>query len=157
MKTIRLLFLAAIIISASSCSKDKQLERTLYKSDGKWNVTSVTWTKVVQDSTGQSVTMGTSTYCGTFTFNKGGSGSYSFTIGADTYSSPFTWSVKDQKISLTYAYEDIFGNLSQKAVSFSGTQQGSTTLSLQGSQTEQYINSNISQKVLQGTLRLDRP
>lgn len=162
MKKSKFLFTAIIILMSSflltSCSKDKRVERALYKKDGVWNITSVTWTKVIQDISGQSVTQGITANAGTFSFNKDGSGSYNFTINSDTYSQTFTWTVSNEDISITKVSQtvDFSGNFDQLAVAISGTQSSKSKIALDGSETHQYSSGNVTQKVMTGTFSLER-
>ncbi|HET6991769.1 MAG TPA: hypothetical protein VFJ43_10615, partial [Bacteroidia bacterium] len=136
MKKSNLLSLTLFILVSSffltDCSKDKKIERTLYKKEGTWAVTSVNWEQVQQDTSGQSIYTGTTASAGTFTFDKDGSGSYNFTVNGTNYSQTFSWSVDNEKISITKVGEsfNLSGNFDQLAVAISGTQSSKTNISL---------------------------
>lgn len=162
MKKSNILFITFILLTSSflltDCSKDKRVERAVYKKDGNWNINSVTWTKVIQDMSGQSVTQGITTNAGTFSFDKDGSGSYNFTIDGDTYSQTFTWTVDNEEISIVKVSQlvDLSGNIDQLAVAISGTQSSKNKIDLDGSETHQYSSGNVTQKVMTGTFTLER-
>lgn len=143
-----------------SCSKEKQLEKTLYKKEGSWNVKSAEWNQVSQSSTtGQSVVTGTSTDAGTFTFDEGGNGTYSFVLGTKTYSESFTWSVSGETFSITkitQAIDFFTGDITQIVISFSGSQIDKNTIEMDGSDTRQYTSGDITQTVMTGSFTLTR-
>jgi hypothetical protein len=160
-KQTTLLLTITLLLSSflfTDCSKDKKIERNLYKKEGVWNISSVTWTHVVQGTSGQSVTTGTTADAGTFTFDKGGSGSYNFIVNGTTYSQSFSWSVSNENISLTKVSQtfDLSGNFNQLAVAISGTQSDKKKMELQGSETHQYSSGNITQDVFTGTFSLTK-
>ncbi|MEO5643356.1 MAG: hypothetical protein ABIQ40_07575 [Bacteroidia bacterium] len=147
-----------MLILFSTCSKDKQFERALHKKEGTWNIKNVAWQKVVQGSAGQSINLGTTSNAGTFSFDKDGSGSYSFTVDGSTYSENFNWTVSDEHVSIAKVSQsfDLSGNFSQLAVAISGTQQSKNTIELAGSQTNQYSSGPVTQQVITGTFLLER-
>lgn len=142
-----------------SCSKDKKIEKSLYKNDGKWTVASCEWNQVLQTQNGQSITSGTSSDIGEFTFDDGGNGGYSFTI-ADTneYSQTFNWAVSDESISITKVSQtfDFSGNIKQTAVAISGTRVSKTEISLEGSETLQGYSGDFTQRVLTAKFTLTK-
>jgi hypothetical protein len=156
------LFSVALLFSflAESCSKEKKIERTLHKKDGEWTISSVTWQKVLQSGSGQTVTMGTSTNAGTFTFEKDGSGKYNFTIDGDNYSKSFNWTVSNETFSITAVsqnYDFSTGDVIQTAVAFSGTKNSKKKLIIEGSETYQSTSgSSVTQEVLTGTFELTK-
>src|SRR3989344_6649308 len=133
---ISILFISVLI---TSCSKDKKIEKTLHKKEGEWNITSVTWEKVVQDTSGQSINFGTTSNAGTFTFDKDGDGNYQYTINGTSRFLAFRWNVHDEKISVTKLSNvfDLSGNFTQTVISMSGTQTGKNTIVLEGTETIQ--------------------
>lgn len=145
-----------IIILISGCSKEKRIERSLHKKDGSWSVSSADWTSVVQDTSGQSINMGSTANTGNFIFEKEGSGTYNFTVNGEQYNSNFTWNVSGEVISITSISQTIFGGISQKAISFSGEQTGKNSITLKGSIVEQYFSGTIEQKSLSGTFYLSK-
>jgi hypothetical protein len=158
---IKLLFCSILLLSIS-CSKDKTMERHLEKKDGDWNIDLVTWTIVEQSSTApyQRVLNGSTVNAGTFTFDNGGTGKYSYKVN-DTISrsGTFSWSVSSQKASLTSATESINYStfaVTQKAVAYTGTQPSKTKLILDGSETDQNASASISQFVITANFTLTK-
>jgi len=155
-----LLNLLLLILFFVSCSKEKQLEKTLYKKEGNWNVKSADWSQVLQSSTsGQSVITGSSTDAGTFSFDEDGGGSYDFTLGTETYSESFSWSVSEETFSITKISQSIdffTGDITQIVISFSGTQVNKTTIEMDGSDTRQYTSGDITQSVMAGSFILSK-
>lgn len=156
-KFLTIIFLMSILV-ISSCSKDKKIERALHKKEGEWNITTVNWQKVSQSSSGQSVTLGTTSNAGTFTFEKDGSGKYSFVVDGSSYSQSFDWSVNEEVISITKVSQtvDFSGNFDQLAVAISGTQSSKNNIELEGSETHQYSSGPITQHVIVGSFSLTK-
>lgn len=159
-KVFILAFLPVLMISIQSCSKEKRLEKALYKKDGNWNVKSAEWSQVTQSSSsGQSVVTGSSTDAGTFEFDESGSGSYSITLGTETYAQSFNWTVSEEEFSIvkvSQSYDFSTGEIIQKAVAFSGKQTDKNILEVEGSETLQYFSGDIEQNVMAGTFILER-
>lgn len=153
-----LILIAALVFSG--CSKEKRIERTLHKGDGSWSISSVTWQKVEQSTSGQTVDMGTSSDVGTFTFENDGSGSYNFTIDGDSYSRSFDWVVSDESISITEVIQSVdylTGDVIQISVAFSGVRDNKNEITLEGSETMQTTSgTSVTQKVISGTFKLKR-
>lgn len=150
-------FFLAVSFALTSCSKDKRVERALYKKEGSWTISSVSWNTTVQDTSGQSFNSGTTNNAGAFTFDKDGSaGTYNFTVNGNTYSRSFNWSVNDEIVSITQIEQNIFAGFSQIAVSMSGEQTGKKSLTMKGSIVEQYFSGSISQKSFTGTFYLSK-
>jgi len=154
------LLLCSILLFSISCSKDKMMERHLEKKDGDWNIDLVTWTIVEQSSSGQSVLNGSTANAGTFTFDNGGAGKYSYKVN-DTISraGSFTWSVSGEKASLISTTQSInfsTGGFTQKVLAYSGTQPGKTKLVLDGSETDQNGSGSISQFVITANFTLTK-
>lgn len=84
-------------IALTSCSKEKQLERRLFKKGGDWNVVSL---HEVEYEDGSLIYDDTYTNCGTFHFDKDGKGSYSLTIAGQTESGNFSWSNDETTITM---------------------------------------------------------
>src|SRR5688572_18060881 len=125
-KTLHLLFTSAFIaVLLVGCSKDKQLEKMLYKKDGTWNISSVSWEKVQQNNSGQTVKTGISTNAGTFTFDKDGSGSYNYTIDNTSYSKTFSWTVNNETFAITFVSQsfDLSGNITQISATYVGEEE----------------------------------
>ncbi|HYG49404.1 MAG TPA: hypothetical protein VD905_00810 [Flavobacteriales bacterium] len=142
------------------CSKEKKVERSLYKKEGTWSITSVSWQKVLQDTSGQSVSQGTTANAGTFMFDKDGSGSYNFTVDGTIYNETFAWSVNNTTVSITKVSQNVDftggGSIEQIAISFSGDQKDKKNFEIQGSDSRQYASGSISQKVFTGTFSLTK-
>jgi len=156
---LTLLLCAALLIS-SSCSKDKSMEKQIQKNDGQWNIDLVTWQIVQQSSSGQSIRSGSDANAGTFTFEKGGSGKFSYTI-EDTIkrTGTFEWTVDDEKVSIVSVTQSINYStfaVTQKAVAYTGTQPSKAKLTVEGSETDQNSSGGISQFVLTATFNMTR-
>jgi hypothetical protein len=163
MKKLRLfsfsLLLLACSMLLSNCSKDKKLERTLHKKEGVWNISSVTWQKVIVTSSGQTVSLGTTANAGTFTFDKDGTGSYSFTVDGSGYSRNFTWSVTDENIKIVRVSTDIdfsTGNVDQLTIAIVGEQKSKNSIELGGTETHVYSSGPTTESVLTGTFSLTK-
>lgn len=109
-----------LILLLSSCSKDKMLERRLHKNEGEWKITSFSWSLVSQSGNGQLIKNGVTNNAGTFTFDKDGSGKYSYAVDTFQRSGTFKWNVDDQKITITSANQQmsLWGNYKCKAESY---------------------------------------
>jgi hypothetical protein len=96
MKTLFTLFSLFLILSITSCSKEKKTERVLHRT-GSWEVAELDWTIVSQGVTDTSLIQGTlsgsETNAGTFYFDKDGSGSYLITYNEIPKNGSFRWSV----------------------------------------------------------------
>jgi hypothetical protein len=162
MKKFNILFSATLLLLTFivSCSKDKKLEINIQSKEGQWNIDNVTWTIVQQTNSGQVIANGTTNNPGTFTFDKDGSGSYSYQIDTIQRSGNFTWYVDDQKAILTSVNQTINftggATVTQKLVAYTGTQTDKNKLTLQGSETDQEAGSGVNQFVLTGTFQLSK-
>lgn len=136
----------AMIVIGAGCSKEKQIERRLEKA-GTWNIDNITWSKVENGGTGQSVGTGTETNAGTFTFNKNGTGSYSYTLDGQQKSGTFTWSNDASVISATVQS----GTVSQQVIVYAILSQSRKKFEIQGSEV---INSAPAQYVMNATFNL---
>jgi hypothetical protein len=101
MKNLKFLpIIMALFFIAASCSKEKQIERRLTSKDGKWNISSYSYTEYVND-----VQVGATTSLsnvGTMEFKSGGSGVITFSIpGEPVETSNFTWSNSSDQITVT--------------------------------------------------------
>ncbi len=157
---IFLLLLFVTIIFTTSCSKDKVMERRLDKNGGKWNIDEVEWELIEQSSGGgQTVKSGTTANAGNFTFDKGGSGSYSYEINGTTMEGDFDWKVDDQEVTISYVGQSVdfsSGAITQKVVAYSGTQPSKTSLILEGTETSQFTSGGIEQKVVTASFKLSK-
>jgi hypothetical protein len=162
MKKLNLLSLTVLILTCSmllsSCSKDKKLERALHKKEGVWNISSVTWQKVIVTSSGQNVALGTTANAGTFTFDKDGSGSYNFTVDGSTYSRNFTWTVSNENIKIVRVSTsiDFSGNVDQLTIAITGNQESKNNIELAGTETHVYSSGPTTESVLTGTFSLTK-
>lgn len=162
MKKLNLLSLTVIVLACSvllsNCSKDKKLERALYKKEGVWNISSVTWQKVIVSTSGQTIALGTTANAGTFTFEKDGSGSYNFTVDGSTYSRTFTWTVNDENISVVRVSTsiDFSGNVDQLTIAIAGEQKSKNNIELAGTETHVYSSGPTTESVLTGTFSLTK-
>lgn len=154
------LFLIALSILFSACSKDKMLEMRLHKNEGEWKINHVNWTVVYQSQNGQTVRSGTTYDAGTFTFDKGGKGSYSYSIDTIQRTGSFNWQVEDRKVTITSINQSFsFGsnvNINQKAIAYTGTETKKNEIVMEGSETEQEAGSSITQFSLTGTFYLNK-
>lgn len=163
MKNLRLFSFTLLLLSCSiflsNCSKEKKLERALYKKEGVWNITSVTWEKVIVNSSGQHVSLGMTANAGTFTFEKDGKGSYNFTVDAATYSRNFTWTVHDETIKIVRVSTDVnfsTGDIDQLTIAITGSQESKNNIRFSGSETHVYSGGPTSETVLTGTFSLTK-
>jgi hypothetical protein len=156
---ILLLLLCSTIIF-TNCSKDKRIERNLDKNGGKWNIDQVGWEVVEQSSSGgQTFNSGNTTDAGNFTFDKDGSGSYSYEIDGKKMEGTFDWSVDDQKVTISYVGQSVdygTGAVNQKVVAYTGTLPSKTELLISGTETSQYTSGSITQSVLTAGFNLTK-
>ncbi|MBX7093350.1 MAG: hypothetical protein K1X56_01415 [Flavobacteriales bacterium] len=90
-----LLMMTAMMIT--SCSKEKQLERRMFKKGGDWNVASL---RSIEYEDGVLLYDDNYTNCGTFHFGKDGKGNYTINVAGMTDSGNFTWSNDETKITI---------------------------------------------------------
>lgn len=92
--------LMAVLFVVASCSKEKQIERRLTKKDGKWNISSWSYTSYendVQDGATTSLSN-----VGTMEFKSDGTGVITFTIpGEPVETNTFTWTNSSDDITVT--------------------------------------------------------
>lgn len=143
-KTIAIATLMMVV--GAGCSKEKQIERRLEKG-GTWNIDNITWSKVENGGPVQNVGTGTETNAGTFTFNKDGTGSYSYKLDGQQKSGTFTWSNGTSVISATVQS----GSISQQVIVYTILSQSRTKFEIQGSEV---INSTSGQYVMNATFNL---
>ncbi|MBW8050796.1 MAG: hypothetical protein FVQ77_10770 [Cytophagales bacterium] len=149
-----------LLLIGISCSKEKQLERSLHKKDGIWDIDKISWTIVQQDTSGQSIeTGGVETNAGTFTFDKGGSGSYDYTVAGTKRANTFSWQVDGSDITISRISQSINSNfeIEQIVISFTGSETSKNNIELTGSEIIQEVGGvNIDQFVLTGTFNLSK-
>lgn len=158
MKIITKIFaITFITILFFACSKDKKIEKTLYKKDGVWNVSSVEYTYTNQNLTtlAQTVLTGTAKDAGTFTFSKDGDVSYDFTFEGRNKTGTYNYTVSDGSISVTSVSQSVSltgtAGFDQKTTTYTGTQTSDTQIDLSGTET---IQNTDSQTVFVGTFVL---
>ncbi|HRP54339.1 MAG TPA: hypothetical protein PLI97_12645 [Fluviicola sp.] len=89
----KILFITLVTLTAFSCSKEKRIEKNLWKGDGEWEIESYSYNAVStypDDNYSE-----TYINCGTLTFNKNNTGIYLFNFYGDTESGIFTYSNTD--------------------------------------------------------------
>ena len=98
MKSLFTLFSLLFILTLSSCSEEKKIERVLHRT-GSWQVAELEWTMVSQGisdtSLVQGVISGSETNAGTFFFDKDGTGNYAITYNQIPKNGFFRWSVNN--------------------------------------------------------------
>jgi hypothetical protein len=96
-KMLTLSAIAALLILVSACSKEKKFERMLYKSEGQWGITSMTFTLITTDENYDVDTLSaTAQNTGVFEFDDDGDGSYSFIIDNTTHQEGFSWNIVNE-------------------------------------------------------------
>ncbi|MFN6943348.1 MAG: hypothetical protein ACK4ND_00260 [Cytophagaceae bacterium] len=163
MKKLPLLILLSSIVlfTLVSCSKDKAIERRLHRT-GDWKVTSLEYTITDQTNNGQNVFTGTASNVGKFTFDKGGSGSFDFTVEGYHRTGTFGWEVSDRSITLVRTSMSTGGfmnpsSITQNVVAITGTEESKNRYILEGTETVQKTSgSNIEQFVLVGKFILEK-
>lgn len=120
MKKITSIIAIALVamLSFTSCSKEKQLEKRLVKKEGKWNLANYS-EKYYED--GDLVGDYSFANAGTFTFEKDGKGSYVFNVAGSTDSGNFTWSNTENTITIDAMVYNIVEN-EKKSISFTVTE-----------------------------------
>lgn len=98
MKSLFTLFSLLFILTLSSCSEEKKIERVLHRT-GSWQVAELEWTMTSQGITDtsllQGVISGSETNAGTFFFDKDGTGNYAITYNQIPQNGFFRWSVNN--------------------------------------------------------------
>ena len=123
MKKINFLALSIVfigLITLSSCSKEKKIEKNLWKKGGEWNI---------ESRTGKQTSIfafnnfdGTQVNVGTYTFYKDGTGSYKH--NAELLSGAFTYSNTENKLTIVMenvsrAYEIVEWKKNNLKISYS--------------------------------------
>jgi outer membrane lipoprotein-sorting protein len=131
-KSINFAILLSIIFVAFSCSKEKQLEKSLSSKSGTWNVASQTITGFEGNVQVYSQTF---TNSGTMVFNSDGSGTSEFTFMGMTEKSTFTWTTTSEKLTIVDGTETMIFDIKS---------QSKTKLELEG--VDQYTEDGIDYK-----------
>ena len=154
MRQLALITLAVIVLAA--CKKEKQLEKTVTKKDGVWDIATVDWELVKVSGFSQTVNVGTSSNAGTFTFNESGSGSYDFTVNDTTFIGDFSWTNDEDSIYLTkiaVTFKPITFESEQHVVAYAAAKVGKKELAMTGADV---LNTTFSQSVFAGEFVLTR-
>ena len=112
MKKINFLALGIVfigLITLSSCSKEKKIEKNLWKKGGEWNIESF---NVIQTSTYTSDNFNESyANVGTYTFNENGTGVVKLIIDEFIETSAFTYTNTENQLMITIDNETQYYNL----------------------------------------------
>ncbi|NBR15591.1 MAG: hypothetical protein EBQ94_03230 [Flavobacteriales bacterium] len=112
MKKINFLALSIVftgLITLSSCSKEKKIEKNLWKKGGEWNIESF---NVKQTSTYASDNFEESyANVGTYTFNENGTGTVKLIIDEFIETSSFTYTNTENQLMITIDNETQYYNL----------------------------------------------
>ncbi len=100
MKSKLILMLLATVFVLGACSKEKRVERWMYRKDGKWNIVSQTYQYY---DNGTLVDSEAYTNAGSFVFDKKGSVVYNYNYGGDSGSQGGSWS--NSKESITFIFD----------------------------------------------------
>jgi hypothetical protein len=95
MKALLIILLAGFMLSA--CSKDRRLERRLYKKEGKWNIASISANTYVNGNLDESESISDAGY---FLFEKNGTFVFHQEYAGDEYSSGGTWANTEEDLFL---------------------------------------------------------
>jgi hypothetical protein len=158
MKTrFSLLMVLAISTFLTGCKKeeDPQPENTVEHVGEKWNIISVEYTLIDQNLTnpGQLVQTGTANNAGAFYFNAG-KGSFDITINSTNKQDYFSYSETGSDVSVTSISQNLGGtNFSQSIINISGEKTSATTMTLDGTITQQSMTGQFS---LTGTFTLQK-
>lgn len=84
------------------CSKEKKLERAVFKKGGTWNIDNITWVIETDDYwySGSDTTYGVTTNAGTFVFERDKRGDFSFTVDGTLFTYVYGWDVTQNIIYL---------------------------------------------------------
>jgi len=102
MKNVYAICIAALVLCAVGCSKEKRLDKRL--SGNTWNIDRIEWVKTESNFTDINVSTGTETDAGTFQFEEN-TGTSTMTIdGVTEENVAFSWSVSSDggEINVTY-------------------------------------------------------
>jgi hypothetical protein len=142
MKNLKFIpFLMVIFLLATSCSKEKKIEKNLYKKEGKWNITTFTYSEFENNVLVDKETYGN---VGSFVFNKNKTGIMTTNFDGDVYSEAFTWTNSENEITI------ISGN---DAIIFKIISESKKSMELEF--TDSYSYDGVSYKDVT-TLKLDK-
>jgi hypothetical protein len=158
MKSLFTLLSLLFVLSITSCSKEKKIERSLHRV-GSWEVAELDWTIVTQGVVDSSfmwnALSGSETNAGSFQFDKDGTGNYLITYNEIPKSGNFRWSVSSEgtvtiiettaffnnfiNFTLSWVNEDY--DIIQEAYSFTLDQTGDGIFTGDGGGALQVLNS----------------
>ncbi|HEY0655799.1 MAG TPA: hypothetical protein VGD65_21840 [Chryseosolibacter sp.] len=147
-KYISLLFLLVFSAFVLSCNKeeDPEPENNIDHVGEKWNIVSVEYSMINQNLTNPSqlVQTGTATNAGAFYFNSG-KGSFDVTINTTNKQDYFSYTENGSDVSVTSISQNVGGsNFSQNVIALSGQKTSSTTMTLDGTITQQSMTGQFS-------------
>ncbi|PWH86190.1 hypothetical protein [Brumimicrobium oceani] len=95
----KVLFIALASLLFVACSKEKRIEKNLWKKGGEWNIESAQETYKNQEDPSQNYSETYLNY-GTLQFDKDGSGSMTFTDGNSAYSEKITYTNTETELTI---------------------------------------------------------
>lgn len=142
------LFIFSVCAALTGCNKDEdpEAENTIEHVGEKWNILSVEYSLIDQNLTNPSqvVQTGTATNAGAFYFNSG-KGSFDITIKTTNKQDYFSYSETATDVSVTGISQNVGGtNFSQNVIALSGEKTSSTTMTLEGTITQQSMTGQFS-------------
>ncbi len=97
-KITKILFLFAVLsVALAACSKDKRIEKTLVKKDGRWKITSIDYRYYVNNQEQSSALIPSP---GSIEFNKKGTFVMTLTLNGSLEKSGGTWTNTEDNITL---------------------------------------------------------
>lgn len=147
-KTLSLMFMLALCAFLAGCNKDEEPEpeNNIDHVGEKWNIVSVEYSMINQSLTNPSqlVQTGTATNAGAFYFNSG-KGSFDVTIDKTNKQDYFSYSENGSDVSVTSVSQNVGGaNFSQNVIALSGQKTSTTTMTLDGTITQQSMTGQFS-------------
>lgn len=146
-KISSLLFMITFCAFLIGCNKDEDAEpNTINHVGEKWNIVSVEYSMINQNLTNpnQIVQTGTRTNAGAFYFNNG-KGSFDVTIDQTNKQDYFSYTENASDVSITSIAQNVGGsNFSQNVIALSGEKTSTTTMTLQGTITQQSMTGQFA-------------
>ncbi|MBW7869330.1 MAG: hypothetical protein H3C31_13525 [Brumimicrobium sp.] len=102
--TIGLLFIG--MTALVGCKKEDQIQKNLWNKGGEWSIT--TWSNDYNFGAGGQTYKDVYSNCGSYKFNKDGSGIFSTTQDGDSYTNNFTYSNTTTSLIITYGNGNYF-------------------------------------------------
>jgi len=170
MRPVHKILILLVVVVATGCSKDKRIENSITKKNGKWDVSSVTYTRIEQvvsgTNVGQIVTVDkTENNVGTMTFQKdNGEVVFDFTLNGEYRNDIYGFTVNDENIILRIkmGLNGIFNiinnfTIEQQSVSYIGEQTGKNSMTIDGSEVYQRITDTSTVQIsMTATYELSR-